>query len=177
MHNYHIDVHTTCLSCVRLGRGEYLKGCGIDSVVIDRMKRILSYKNTPRFLGVHETQEYEALSCPARRVAFCAKRFAAKEAFFKSLGTGKTSEISWKDVEIGHTDRGAPTICLTAEGAKFVHALTKKRTRFALSITDERPFPAYSHNTSAHSDAVHVSGFAQALVLCYVCCCAPDASF
>lgn len=54
------------------------------------------------------------------KAATLAKRFAAKEACAKALGTGFTQGISWQDIEVGNTDSGAPTLTLSGGAARVL---------------------------------------------------------
>ena len=64
-----------------------------------------------------------------------AKRFAAKEAVAKALGTGIGRGVSWQDIRIGHDEHGAPQVFLSG-GAEQV-ARDKGGGRVAVSIADE----------------------------------------
>ena len=65
-----------------------------------------------------------------------AARFAAKEAALKALGTGRSSGIGWKDVEIQRTDSGAPILLL--HGAAADRARMLGLSNWRVSLTHDR---------------------------------------
>ncbi|MEC9333978.1 MAG: holo-ACP synthase, partial [Pseudomonadota bacterium] len=69
---------------------------------------------------------------------FLAKRFAAKEAAVKALGTGIGNGISWQHIEVRNNDLGAPELHFSGEFA----AMCKNRgiTRSVVSISDEQHY-------------------------------------
>ena len=85
-----------------------------------------------RILTPEEREEYTASSRPGNLLA---KRFAAKEAVAKSLGTGIGRGVSWQDIRISHDDNGAPLVTLT--GGALDVAREKGGSRVALSLADE----------------------------------------
>jgi holo-[acyl-carrier protein] synthase len=77
----------------------------------------------------------------AERIASYAKRFAAKEACAKALGTGLKHGVFWRDMGVVNLPTGQPTMKLTGGAAKRLEAITPKGTeaQIALTITDEYP--------------------------------------
>jgi holo-[acyl-carrier protein] synthase len=75
------------------------------------------------------------------RAASYAKRFAAKEACAKALGTGVRGGINWRDMGVVNLPSGKPTMQLTGGAAARLAALTPKghQIRFHLTLTDEYP--------------------------------------
>ena len=75
------------------------------------------------------------------RAASYAKRFAAKEACAKALGTGLNKGVFWRDMGVVNLPSGAPTMHLTGGAAERLAAITPEgRTVFIhLTITDEYP--------------------------------------
>ncbi len=78
----------------------------------------------------------------AGRAASYAKRFAAKEACAKALGTGLRAGISWRDMGVVNLPSGKPTLRLTGGAATRLEALTPKghRAIIHLTLSDEYPF-------------------------------------
>ena len=75
------------------------------------------------------------------RVNYFAKRFAAKEAFAKSLGTGFKNNLNFKDVEILNDKEGKPYFLKTKKIDKLVKNRFKiKEYDLLLSITDEKDY-------------------------------------
>jgi holo-[acyl-carrier protein] synthase len=108
---------------------------GTDILRIDRIDGALSRlgdRFIRRILTEQEQEEYHCSKQPARLLA---KRFAAKEAVAKSLGTGIGSGVSWQDIQIEHDTNGAPQVLLLG-GAKRV-ALERGGLRVELSLADE----------------------------------------
>ncbi|ALM52207.1 holo-ACP synthase [Halomonas huangheensis] len=85
-----------------------------------------------RILGEQEQQRFAESAQPA---AWLAKRFAAKEAFLKALGTGLRLGMNWGEIQVVHNALGQPQLALSGTAAR----LTAERgiTRSHLSISDE----------------------------------------
>ncbi len=115
-------------------------GIGTDIVEVSRVAAILSRHGT-RFarhvLTEAELIEFAAAPVPAR---FLAKRFAAKEAFSKAIGTGLRSPVSLTNIRITHDGLGKPG--LDFETALKPLLLLHKITRCHLSISDEKELVA-----------------------------------
>lgn len=108
---------------------------GTDILKLDRIDETverLGERFIQRILTPEECEEYAASSRPNNLLA---KRFAAKEAVAKALGTGIGRGVSWQDIRIGHDDKGAPTVTLT--GGALERAGELGGTRVALSLADE----------------------------------------
>jgi holo-[acyl-carrier protein] synthase len=87
-----------------------IRGLGTDIVEIDRIvaqTERLGDKLARRVLTTSELQLYQSAAQPAR---YLAKRFAAKEAAAKALGTGIGRGVSFQHIHIGNNADGAPTI-------------------------------------------------------------------
>ncbi|MCZ8315211.1 holo-ACP synthase [Phreatobacter sp.] len=78
----------------------------------------------------------------AHRAATYAKRFAAKEACAKALGTGIRRGVFWKDMGVVNLPSGAPTMALTGGAAERLAAITPAghRAVIHLTITDDHPW-------------------------------------
>lgn len=76
------------------------------------------------------------------RVATYAKRFAAKEAASKALGTGFRAGVFWRDLGVVNLPSGQPTLRLTGGAAERLAAITPPghRAEIALTMTDEFPY-------------------------------------
>lgn len=108
---------------------------GTDILKVDRIEDTvarLGDRFVRRILTPQEQAEYHASKQPIRLLA---KRFAAKEAIAKSLGTGIGRGVSWQDIQIEHDTNGAPLVRLLG-GAERV-ALARGGVRVALSLADE----------------------------------------
>jgi holo-[acyl-carrier protein] synthase len=110
-------------------------GIGTDIVQIDRIAKVLerqSDKFTQRILTPTEQQEFARLD---NSVAYLAKRFAAKEAVAKALGTGIGHGVSFQDINVINDDKGAPAISLSG-GAESVMR-SRGASQVLLSLADE----------------------------------------
>jgi holo-[acyl-carrier protein] synthase len=110
-------------------------GVGTDILKFDRIDETverLGERFVQRILTPAEREEYAASSRPNNLLA---KRFAAKEAVAKALGTGIGRGVSWQDISIGHDHNGAPTVELTGGALKRAGELGGSRV--ALSLADE----------------------------------------
>jgi len=85
-------------------------GIGTDIISVARVRRALSRfgdKFAQRILAEREFADFRRRKMPER---FLAKRFAAKEAFSKAMGTGIRAPVTWRYIEVGHDRRGKPLI-------------------------------------------------------------------
>lgn len=116
-------------------------GLGNDIIDIRRVERTIE-RYGERFLSRIFT-ETERLKSENRagRAASYAKRFAAKEACAKALGTGFRHGVFWRDVGVVNLPSGRPTLQLTGGAARALQRLMPEghKVRIDLSITDDFP--------------------------------------
>jgi holo-[acyl-carrier protein] synthase len=116
-------------------------GIGNDMIDIRRVERTIE-RYGERFLERVFT-ELERLKSDGRaaRAASYAKRFAAKEACAKALGTGFRQGVFWRDMGVVNLPSGRPTLQLTGGAARALARLTPDghEIRIDLSITDDFP--------------------------------------
>ena len=116
-------------------------GLGNDVIDIRRVERTIE-RYGERFLTRVFT-ETERLKSDGRagRAASYAKRFAAKEACAKALGTGFRQGVFWRDMGVVNLPSGRPTLQLTGGAARALALLTPDghEVRIDLSITDDFP--------------------------------------
>jgi len=120
-------------------------GIGIDLIDIRRIETLME-KHGERFLARYFTQnerdliQYRAAS--NRDILTIAKRFAAKEATAKALGTGFVDGLKMIEIEVTLDDLGKPALNLTGKAHDLMHALTPagKTPNIHLSLTDEPPY-------------------------------------
>lgn len=114
-------------------------GLGNDLVEIARIEQVLAGRTAQRFvkrvLTPYELDIFQAHNQPAR---YLAKRWAAKEAAAKALGTGIAAGISFQDFEISNSDSGQPLLILA--GAAQQLAAKKGVTSVWLSLSDEQRY-------------------------------------
>jgi holo-[acyl-carrier protein] synthase len=116
-------------------------GLGSDLIDIRRVEKTLA-RYGERFLDRVFTETERRKSDQRReRAASYAKRFAAKEACAKALGTGIRRGVFWRDMGVVNLPSGQPTMALTGGAAKRLLALMPGRHRPAvhLTITDDWP--------------------------------------
>ena len=110
-------------------------GLGTDIIEIERVRKAVGKKNFRDNVFTEIEQAY----CESRgksSAASYAARFAAKEAFFKALGTGIFTRLT--DVEVVNNDRGAPEINLRGKAKNF--AREKNIGKIFLSLSHSREF-------------------------------------
>ncbi len=113
-------------------------GLGNDIVNIKRIEKIIK-KNKKNFLSkILHNDEKKIKKLTANIIA---KKFAAKEAFAKALGTGIGKYMQFKEICINHNKNGAPKIKLDKSVEKrILIMLRRKKVKFFLSISDDYPF-------------------------------------
>lgn len=113
-------------------------GVGTDIVSIERVQNIIS-KNRDGFIKRVLTEHERALfSNKADSSAYLAKRFAAKEAFSKALGTGIGRVVSFQDLTIRNNESGKPYF-LPSEKLRL-YLMEKGIKQGHLSISDESKY-------------------------------------
>jgi holo-[acyl-carrier protein] synthase len=116
-------------------------GLGNDIIDIRRVERTIE-RYGERFLSRVFTEiERRKSDNRAGRAASYAKRFAAKEACAKALGTGFRQGVFWRDMGVVNLPSGRPTLQLTGGAARALEQLTPEghEVRIDLSITDDFP--------------------------------------
>ena len=110
-------------------------GVGTDIVSIERIQEILN-KNRDGFINRVLTEHERALfTNKADSAAFCAKRFAAKEAFSKALGTGIGRVVSFQDLTVRNNENGKPYFMPSEKLRLYLQEKGIKQGH--LSISDE----------------------------------------
>ena len=116
-------------------------GIGTDIINISRIEKILK-KNKIEFKKKIFTKK-EISYCDSKKYStpYYAKRFAAKEAFVKALGTGFSNGLLHKDVEIINNKKGKPTIKMSLRSKKIINKIFKnKKYSTHLSLSDDKPW-------------------------------------
>ena len=116
-------------------------GIGSDITDVRRVAKVIE-RHGERFLGRVFTEVERAKADRRKnRVETYAKRFAAKEACAKALGTGIRGGVWWRDMGVVNLPSGRPTMRLTGGALKRLAALTPPghEARIDLTITDEGP--------------------------------------
>ena len=102
-------------------------GVGVDIIDNNRIKTLIRKKNFSKKKN--------------SRIAFFAKRFAAKESFSKSIGTGIRNNLIFKDIEILNDKFGKPYFRKTKKINNLIYKKFKvKKYNLFLSISDEKEY-------------------------------------
>lgn len=115
-------------------------GIGTDIVEVSRIEASIAQFGddfAKRVLAEGEFASYQTSQIKAR---FLAKRFAAKEAFSKALGTGLRAPATFQNIAVSHDDLGKPVLVLADELQAFLK--TKNITQMHISISDEKNLAA-----------------------------------
>ena len=116
-------------------------GLGNDLIDIRRIEKTIAVHGE-RFLSrVYTDIERAKSDRRAQRAASYAKRFAAKEACAKALGTGLRRGVFWRDMGVVNLPGGKPTMALTGGALARLQAITPPghRAQITLTITDDFP--------------------------------------
>ena len=116
-------------------------GIGSDLIDIRRIEKVIE-RHGDRFLGrIFTDVERAKAERRAQRVATYAKRFAAKEACAKALGTGLRAGVFLRDMGVVNQRSGRPTMQLTGGALARLQAITPTGhvAHIDLTITDEWP--------------------------------------
>lgn len=111
-------------------------GIGTDIVSYPRISEMharYGERFARRVLSDQEMQEYASHPQPARMLM---KRFAAKEAFAKALGTGLRYPVSMREITVTHDELGKPELALSLQLADYIEYFNISQIH--LSISDER---------------------------------------
>lgn len=117
-------------------------GIGNDIIDIRRIEKTLA-RHGDRFIHRIFTEiERKKSDRRAQRAASYAKRFAAKEACAKALGTGLSQGVYWRDMGVVNEPSGKPTMRLSNGAAARLTRLTPdgKTAKVHLTMTDEYPY-------------------------------------
>lgn len=112
-----------------------IAGIGIDLATINRVTKVharFGDRFARRILNEAEWPAYQSHANPAR---FLTKRFAAKEAAVKALGTGERNGVLLKDFYLQHDELGKPLLKVSGEASKL--CLRQGITDFWVTLTDE----------------------------------------
>ena len=117
-------------------------GLGNDMVDIRRIEETLGNYGERFIRRIFTEAEVRKSEKRAARAASYAKRFAAKEACSKALGTGFRRGVFWKDMGVVNEPSGKPTMVLTGGALEQLQRLTPAGhvTRIHLTITDDFPW-------------------------------------
>ena len=112
-------------------------GNGVDIVDNKRIEKLLLNNN---FLNrIFTYNEIKGSKKSQNKINFFAKRFAAKEAFVKALGTGFRNNINFSDIEIINNKKGKPEIKISKKIKYLISRKFKsKKPKIYVSLSDEK---------------------------------------
>ena len=110
-------------------------GIGTDIIAVKRIEAALSRFGDKFAQRILAPEEWAGFKASVHRARFLAKRFAAKEAFAKALGTGMRYPVTWRNISVVHDALGRPGFGLVPE---LTQSLAQRNIRgHHLSISDE----------------------------------------
>ena len=114
-------------------------GVGVDIIKNDRIKN--SIKNHKFRDRIFSSNELKLSASSKNKIGYFSKRFAAKEAFAKALGTGFRNDLNFKDIEIMNDKFGKPYYSKTKKITQIIRKEFKvKNFNCFLSISDENEY-------------------------------------
>ncbi len=114
-------------------------GIGVDIVENRRIQK--SIKNTLFTKRIYTPKELKQSKEAHNKVGYFSKRFAAKEAFSKALGTGFRRNLNFKDIEVINDKMGKPYYVKNKKITKIIQKNFRiKNFKFFLSISDEKKY-------------------------------------
>jgi holo-[acyl-carrier protein] synthase len=116
-----------------------VKGVGVDLVIQSRIKHVIERHGDVFGKRILTDDEFHQWIDKNRSINFLAKRFCAKEAVSKSLGTGIADGVGFHSMSLQHTVKGQPFMMLSGEALKWAQKL-QVNERVFLSITDDKEY-------------------------------------
>ena len=114
-------------------------GIGVDIIDNERIKT--SIKNSKFKNRIYSLKELKQSTLFKNKVNYFSKRFAAKEAFAKAIGTGFRKNLNYKDIEVINDKMGKPYYTKSKKITKLVQKTFKvKKFNCFLSISDEKDY-------------------------------------
>ena len=114
-------------------------GIGVD--IVDNSRIYRSLKNDSFIKRVFSKSEILSAKKTKDKKSYYSKRFAAKEAFSKSIGTGLRDNLNFKDISIINNKLGKPSFVITEKIKKIIKKHFKTSSfNFFLSISDEKKY-------------------------------------
>ena len=114
-------------------------GIGVDIINNERIKK--SIKSKQFILRIFSKKEIAQSKNIKNKLKYFAKRFAAKEALSKAIGTGFRNELNFKDITIVNNKYGKPSYQLNNKLKKLIYLKFKlKKIKIFLSLADEKKY-------------------------------------
>jgi holo-[acyl-carrier protein] synthase len=116
-------------------------GIGNDLIDINRVEKVLERHGERFTQRVFTPVEIRKSERRRMRAASYAKRFAAKEACAKALGTGMSAGVFWRDMGVVNLPSGKPTMALTGGAARRLQSLLPAGHKAVIHVTITDEFP------------------------------------
>ena len=110
---------------------------GIDIIDIRRIKKTIDRYNYKFKKKCFLPEEIKKSESRLKSIESYAKRYAAKEACAKALGTGLAKGVFWKDIEVQNDHYGKPYIKLHNKAQEFLKKISKHQCSIEVSLSDE----------------------------------------
>jgi len=118
----------------------HIFGIGTDIVNIKRIEKSIKSNGEKFKKKIFSKNEINYCEKKKNPFPFYAKRFAAKEALSKAIGTGIRKDIKFKNIEISNNKKGKPSIKLKGSTNLFLKKKIKKKYFIYLSLSDDMPW-------------------------------------
>lgn len=113
-----------------------VQGIGVDIIDIPRIKKMVA-KESRFFEKVFSEAEIRYCRSKYRQEVHFAARFAAKEAFFKAMGTGWRGGMAWTDISVENDELGKPEIKLSGKTLENFKENSYRHINLSISHTKE----------------------------------------
>ena len=113
-------------------------GIGIDIISTSRIAK--SIKNKAFINRLFNKEEIAKCNKLKNKANCYAKRFAAKEAFSKAIGTGISKGMNFNEIIVQNNNKGKPSIKLVGKTKISVDKIIKKKFNILLTLSDDKPF-------------------------------------
>ena len=113
-------------------------GIGTDIVKVPRIKRLLKKRGNKFAERILHSNEFEIFKKHSSAANYLAKRFAAKEALSKALGTGIAKGISFEEIEVINNEDGKPFLVLHGAALDISNQLGVEK--LFISLSDEKKY-------------------------------------
>ena len=118
-------------------------GIGTDIVNVNRIKDAIKKNNQAFKKRIYTNFEIKTCERRKNKIECFAKRFAAKEAFFKAVGIG--NKLKFNEIEIKNNSLGAPKLVLKGLSLRNLKKILKnKKFKIHLSLSDDKPWAVAS---------------------------------
>jgi holo-[acyl-carrier protein] synthase len=116
-------------------------GIGTDCCEVERIEGVIQRRGDRFLARVFTDAERAAAAKRPEPAVYFARRFAAKEACVKALGSGITKQVGWRDVEVLNGPAGQPILRVSGGALRRLNRMTPKDHEAALhvSLADDPP--------------------------------------